>query len=211
MSEIKKDTDLNKTVKKKRKLSKPAIFLIVGIIIIVVPCLIFGGILLSSAMNTGTPIFGDRYEGDLDPAITSEDMSKIKGEIEALEGVESVDVVLPSGQLRVNINTDDSLSKDEIKELINSAYEIVKADLPLETYFTSSDTKKMYDLAINAYNFINAEDDGMIYYELTKNAMSENEIIQLVSEPLNPELVEEIEAAQNPETAEDTANEEASE
>ena len=211
MSEIKKDTDLNKTVKKKRKLSKPAIFLIVGIIIIVVPCLIFGGILLSSAMNTGTPIFGDRYEGDLDPAITSEDMSKIKGEIEALEGVESVDVVLPSGQLRVNINTDDSLSKDEIKELINSAYEIVKVDLPLETYFTSSDTKKMYDLAINAYNFINAEDDGMIYYELTKNAMSENEIIQLVSEPLNPELVEEIEAAQNPETAEDTANEEASE
>ncbi len=211
MSEIKKDTDLNKTVKKKRKLSKPAIFLIVGIIIIVVPCLIFGGILLSSAMNTGTPIFGDRYEGDLDPAITSEDMSKIKGEIEALEGVESVDVVLPSGQLRVNINTDDSLSKDEIKELINSAYEIVKTDLPLETYFTSSDTKKMYDLAINAYNFINAEDDGMIYYELTKNAMSENEIIQLVSEPLNPELVEEIEAAQNPETAEDTANEEASE
>ena len=211
MSEIKKDTDLNKTVKKKRKLSKPAIFLIVGIIIIVVPCLIFGGILLSSAMNTGTPIFGDRYEGDLDPAITSEDMSKIKGEIEALEGVESVDVVLPSGQLRVNINTDDSLSKDEIKELINSAYEIVKTDLPLETYFTSSDTKKMYDLAINAYNFINAEDDGMIYYELTKNAMSENEIIQLVSEPLNPELVEEIEAAQNPETAEDTTNEEASE
>lgn len=211
MSEIKKDTDLNKTVKKKRKLSKPAIFLIVGIIIIVVPCLIFGGILLSSAMNTGTPIFGDRYEGDLDPAITSEDMSKIKGEIEALEGVESVDVVLPSGQLRVNINTDDSLSKDEIKELINSAYEIVKTDLPLETYFTSSDTKKMYDLAINAYNFINAEDDGMIYYELTKNAMSENEIIQLVSEPLNPELVEEIEAAQNPETSEDTTNEEASE
>lgn len=211
MSEIKKDTDLNKTVKKKRKLSKPAIFLIVGIIIIVVPCLIFGGILLSSAMNTGTPIFGDRYEGDLDPAITSEDMSKIKGEIEALEGVESVDVVLPSGQLRININTDDSLSKDEIKELINSAYEIVKTDLPLETYFTSSDTKKMYDLAINAYNFINAEDDGMIYYELTKNAMSENEIIQLVSEPLNPELVEEIEAAQNPETSEDTTNEEASE
>lgn len=194
-------SNMNKEVKpvtkKKRKLSKPALMLVIGIVIIAIPCLIFGGIILSSAFNTGTPIFGDRYAGDLDPAITSDNMEKIKSEVSSIAGVEKVEVVLPSGQLRVNIDTSDDLSKEEIEAIANEAYEKVKGVLPIETYFTSTETKKMYDLAINVYNVI-SDDDNMIYYELTKNAMSEKETLQLVSEPLNPELVEQLENAQNP-------------
>ena len=206
MSEIKKDTDLNKTVKKKRKLSKPAIFLIVGIIIIVVPCLIFGGILLSSAMNTGTPIFGDRYEGDLDPAITDEDISALETDIRALSGVENLDITLISGQLRINIDTTDALTAEEINALVKEVYTAVDNRTAIATYFTSTEDKKMYDLAINAYNYIDSENEGMIYYILTKNAMMEEYDIQLVSEPLDEELASDLRGDTEPTTSPSSQN-----
>ena len=71
MSEIKKE----KKVKQKKKMSRSAIVLIVGLIIIAIPILIFVGILGISALHTGTPRDGSRFEGDLDPAITEEHLT----------------------------------------------------------------------------------------------------------------------------------------
>ena len=66
----------NKQVKNPRKkLSRSALVLIIGLCIIGIPLLVYGGILLQAQLQTGTPIFGDRFVGDLDPAITDSQMS----------------------------------------------------------------------------------------------------------------------------------------
>ena len=176
----------------KRKLSRNALMLIAGLITILVPCLIFGGILLSAALDTGTPIFGDRYTGDLEPAIEDSEMEAISATIVAMDNVESVNITLISGQLRVNVNVSDDLTSEEIAEMVELFYEAIIEDLPIETYFTSTDERKMYDLAINVYNYIDAEDEGMIYYILTKNAMMEEYSIQLVSEAVDEELASDL-------------------
>ena len=176
----------------KRKLSRSAILLIVGLVIILVPCAIFGGILLNAVLDTGTPIFGDRYTGDLDPAIEDSEIEAITATIEAMDNVDSVTITLISGQLRVNVNVSDELTSEEIAEMVELFYEAVVEELPIETYFTSTDDRKMYDLSINVYNYIDAEDEGMIYYILTKNAMMEEYEIQLVSEAVDEELASEL-------------------
>ena len=51
------------TKKEKKKLSRSAIVLIVGLIIIAIPICIFVGILGISAMQTGTPREGSRFDG----------------------------------------------------------------------------------------------------------------------------------------------------
>ncbi len=184
----------NKTVsvKKKRKLSKSAIVLIVGLCIIIIPCIIFCGILLHAALQTGTPVFGDRYKGDLDPAISDSAISEISDTTMNLTGVEAVDCTLISGQLRVNVDTVDSISLEDAQSLVNEVYEVVDDILPVSTYFTSTDDKKMYDLAINVYNFIDTESEDMIYCLGTKNAMMEDLDVQIVSEPLDSELASEL-------------------
>ena len=193
-------------VKKKRRFSKSAVLLIVGCVIILVPCLIFGGILISAALGTGTPIFGDRYEGDLDPAITDEDISALETDIRALSGVENLDITLISGQLRINIDTTDALTAEKINALVQEAYTAVDNRTPIATYFTSTEDKKMYDLAINAYNYIDSENEGMIYYILTKNAMMEEYDIQLVSEPLDEELASDLRGDTEPTTSPSSQN-----
>ena len=185
-------SETKKTKNKKRKLSRAALIIICGIIIILIPCLILGGILLSAALQTGNPIFGDRYKGDLEPAITETNMENIEKSVSSISGVEKCDAVLTSGQLRINVDTKDSLSSEEIETLVDEVYAKVKSELPIGTYFTSGNGKKMYDLAINVYNFIKKDDESMIYYILNKNAMMDGESIQCVSEPLDADLAAEL-------------------
>ena len=108
----------------KRRLSKSAIVLIVGLIIILVPCFIFGGILLSAALQTGSPIFGDRYDGDLEPKIADDDLGRVESAVSSISGVQDVTTTLISGQLRVNVDVDDALTSDEINALLSSIYRL---------------------------------------------------------------------------------------
>lgn len=179
-------------IKKGKKLSKPAIVLIVGLCIILIPLTVFGGILLKAQLQTGKPIFGDRFVGDLDPAITNQQMTDIENEIKQLKDVEGVTVVMTSAQLRINIDTKDTMTAKEMDLLLDDAYIIVNKKLPISTYFTSTDSKRMYDLAINAYNFIDRDDESMVYVILTKNAMMDNWEKQVLSEPLDSELASEL-------------------
>ncbi len=182
----------------KRRLSKSAIVLIVGLIIILVPCFIFGGILLSAALQTGSPIFGDRYDGDLEPKIADDDLGRVESAVSSISGVQDVTTTLISGQLRVNVDVDDALTSDEINALLPQMYEAVDGVLSVSTYFTSTEDKKMYDLAINVYNFVDAEDENMIYYIVTKNAMMDNYSTQLVSEPIDAELASDLRGETEP-------------
>lgn len=193
----------NKQVTKARKkLSKSALVLIIGLCIIGIPLLVYGGILLQAQLQTGTPIFGDRFVGDLDPAITDSEMSELETELGSLSKVESVNIELASAQMRVNIDTVDSITTEDLEALLEEAYDVINRKLPISTYFTSTDSKKMYDLAINAYNYIDSEDEGMNYVLLTKNAMMSTYSIQVVSEPLDSELASELRGETPSSTAE---------
>ena len=50
----------------------------------------------------------------------------------------------------------------------------------------------MYDLSINVYNYIASDNDGMMYYILTKNSNMEKFSIQLVSDPVDEQLAKEL-------------------
>ena len=198
MSEIKKQKQ------NKRKMSKSATMLVIGLLVIFIPCAIYAGILISAALQTGSPILGERFDGDLDPAITKNDISSIETKLSSIDGVEEVEVVLLSGQMRVNVNVDDALTNEQIEVIIDEAYEGVTGVLSIDKYFTSNNGKRMYDLAINVYNLVDPEDDSMVYYILTKNAMMEEKTIQLVSEPLNPDLAADLRGENETENTTDT-------
>lgn len=178
-----------KQVKGKKKLSKGALVLIISLIIILIPCLIFGGILISAALESGKPVDGNRFKGDLNPAITSSNTSNIKNSIEALSGVEKCDIELTSAQYRVNVDTVDTLTDKQIEDLCVDIYNIVNKELPMATYFTASSSEKMYDLAVNVYNKI---DDDNIYYILTKNSKMDIYSVQCVSSAVDEELASDL-------------------
>ena len=178
-----------KQVKGKKKLSKGALVLIISLIIILIPCLIFGGILISAALESGKPVDGNRFKGDLNPAITSSNTSSIKNSIEALSGVEKCDIELTSAQYRLNVDTVDTLTDKQIEYLCVDIYNIVNKELPMATYFTASSSEKMYDLAVNVYNKI---DDDNIYYILTKNSKMDTYSVQCVSSAVDEELASDL-------------------
>lgn len=178
-----------KQIKGKKKLSKGALVLIISLIIILIPCLIFGGILISAALESGKPVDGNRFKGDLNPAITSSNTSSIKNSIEALSGVEKCDIELTSAQYRVNVDTVDTLTDKQIEDLCVDIYNIVNKELPMATYFTASSSEKMYDLAVNVYNKI---DDDNIYYILTKNSKMDTYSVQCVSSAVDEELASDL-------------------
>ena len=192
MENIKKQNSSNKTVKTKKKMSKGGIVLLISSLIILVPCLIFGGILLKSALETGKPVVGSRFDNDLEPAITSSNTSSLTTTIKAISGVEDCEIVLTSAQYRINVNAQDSLSSSEIEALAKKVYDAVNNELPVSTYFTATDSKKMYDLSINVYNYVKEDDDNMIYYILTKNSKMSDYSIQCVSEPVDEELAKDL-------------------
>lgn len=178
-----------KQVKGKKKLSKGALVLIISLIIILIPCLIFGGILISAALESGKPVDGNRFKGDLNPAITSSNTSSIKNSIEALSGVEKCDIELTSAQYRVNVDTVDTLTDKQIEDLCVDIYNIVNKELPMATYFTASSSEKMYDLAVNVYNKIDGDN---IYYILTKNSKMDTYSVQCVSSAVDEELASDL-------------------
>jgi len=185
------------TKKEKKKLSRSAVVLIVGLIIIAIPICIFVGILGISAMQTGTPREGSRFDGDLDPAITDANIESLKTKLDALSSVESLEVVLSQGQLRIFIDTVDTLSEEQVDSLLTSAYNAVNSELPISTYFTATESKKMYDLQINIYTSPTAseigDDAGRQYKLLHKNSAEETYGIDDLAHPKDPALAAELE------------------
>ncbi len=185
------------TKKEKKKLSRSAIVLIVGLIIIAIPVCIFVGILGISAMQTGTPREGSRFEGDLEPAITDANIESLKTKLDALSSVENLEVVLSQGQLRIFIDTVDTLSEEQVDSLLTSAYNAVNSELPISTYFTATESKKMYDLQINIYTSPTAseigDEAGRQYKLLHKNSAEETYGIDDLAHPKDPALAAELE------------------
>ena len=165
--------------------------LFVCMIIIAIPCGVFLWILLSAMQDTGTPILGNRFLGDLDPAIETAQVETIQGKIAALDGVEDCDVNLIVATMRIHVDADDSLTNENVAVLASQVYEVVNEVLPVETYFTLVDDQKQYDLEINVYNDLSL-DDGFIMYNIVKNSAMETYRLQDVSTPIDADLAQDL-------------------
>ena len=215
-ADIKKADQIIKDDKvKTKKKSIAGIALIVGVVILAIPTLIFVWIIVSAAFVSG-PIEGNRFEDDLDPAITEEQISSISESLSKINVVENVEVNLTSATLRVYLDvsdsivtdpineepaTDDKGEKEEVKtpnrdslyEVANDAYDIVADNLPISTYFNRTKERKMYDLEIHVYNSLDfVDDDKFLYVILNKSSNMDDTIINVVSEPLYPDLAEQL-------------------
>lgn len=176
-----------------------------GIIVVMIPCLLLGWLLLSTREKAGAPTVGDRFENALDPAITSEQVNEVKSAM-AFDSVDQVEVNLISATLRINIDVQDDMDEDAIKQVAQEAYDKVHGILPIETYFTNKDGDKMYDIEINVYNFIpEAEQEGQIHVVKSKTAAAESDRLDVLTSAKNADIADDL---LNPDlTVPDTSNE----
>lgn len=185
-------TQKKKTVKKSNlsKIHWPAVILILSLVLIAIPTVAIGKVLYDAFAATGTPAFGNRFEMDLDPAITKDQLSELEGKLSSETLVEGVKVTLISASLRVNVDVNDDITLDQLNALAATVYNQVIAVFPRETYFKMKENSKMYDLELHIINNIELKDEESYKYLIfVLNSMMEEPIIQLVSDPKNPEFV----------------------
>lgn len=176
----------------KKKMPKSAIVLIVGLAIIAIPCIVFLVIILSATFKTGTPISGDRFKNDLVNEISKSQISDIVDDLEGLSNVEKADADYPeTGRLVIYVDANDSLSASDTQKLAEEAYETVIKTLPVQTYFTATDTAKMYDLTINVYTTA-TDSANRTFIIVTKNSNTELPSFQNVAVALDENLAKEL-------------------
>lgn len=183
------------TVKKQKKRNShlTGVIFWICLILIVTPCAVLGWILFSSAQDTGNPVFGSRYDGDLNPAIQKEQISQIESSVSSLSGVEKVSVVMPTATLRVYADIYDGADSDAAKNTADEIYSRVSSVLDPKVYFSQHDGRKMYDLEIHVYNLAdNRDSDAFVYVIETKTSSMDEPIRQLVSEPIDAELAQKL-------------------
>lgn len=200
-----------KTKSAKKKMRKADIILIVGCIILAIPFLILGWFLVSASLDTGKPIIGDRYENNLDPAITKAQMEEIKTKVASLNGVEKATVDMPTATLRVNVDISDTATKDEALAMASEAYNVVISVLDENTYFSQSNGMKMYDCEVHVYNVPDgSETENFVYVIQLKTSNMETATQQVVSEPVDAELAQqlrdELEKKNNPQPTEESGD-----
>ena len=121
----------------------------------------------------------------------------MKEKLGQLSSVEELEVVLSEGQLRIFIDTVDSLSEEQVDSLLTAAYNTVNSELPISRYFTKTESKKMYDLQINVYTSAEASEIGSSstrqYKLLHKNSAEETYGIDDLAHPKDPSLAAELE------------------
>ncbi|MBE6129521.1 MAG: hypothetical protein E7185_09625 [Erysipelotrichaceae bacterium] len=178
------------------------------LILLVTPPAVLGWILFSSQQDTGKPVLGNRYDGDLDPAITKDQMTAIENGVAGLDGIEAYWVEMPTATLRVYANIDDGAGADAVRSKADEIYGVITSVLDPSVYFTQADGKKMYDVEVHVFNHWKSEetdDDGFVYVIKSKSSSMSEPRSQLVSEPLDAELAQQL----RDETAQRLAEEEA--
>lgn len=175
-----------------KRILESKITTLVALALLMTPFLVFGYIIYRDSSQTGQPVVGSRNENQLNPAISKDQLSEIETGITD-ETIISKKVTLKSSTLRVYLEVDQSTSKKAIEELANNTYAVIIEVLPIETYFTSLNNKKMYDLEVHLYN--NAEDrdsEEFVYFEIIKSSSIEEFRSEFVSDVRDAEYREEV-------------------
>ena len=187
---------VNKSAKNKNTGSKQGHKLVVfTAVLILIPCVIIGLVLLTSIGGQNKPVVGERFsKHDLQPAIEKSHLNQLEKDLAIIDGLEEVEVNLKSATLRIQLNLVDDANEDQAKAAVEKGFEIVTQLLPIDQYFTNTDTAKMYDLEIDGFNFIPAEgqsQEGFAYVKLTKTGASAN-VIDVMSSPKDAELAQQV-------------------
>lgn len=141
------------------------------LIVILIPFLIVGYVILTSLGGQNEPVTGNRFDSkDLNPAITSDQINQIQTALASIGGVENVEVNLKSATLRISLDVSDDANADTCNAVAQEAYNQVNGILPVDTYFTNTEEAKMYDLEIDAYNFLidDSHPDGQVDVKVYK-------------------------------------------
>lgn len=186
-----------KTPKKKIKTKShwTAVVFWICLILIAAPVCVLGWILLSSSMDTGKPIFGNRYEGDLDPAITENDMEKVGESVKGIEGVEDSFVTMTSATLRVYADVADDASEETCNAVADQIYAKTAEILDPSIYFTKTENMKMYDMEIHVYTLperTDTEGENFVYVIDTKTSNMAEPEKQTVSKAKDPAVAEQL-------------------
>ncbi len=181
--------------KKKEKLGFNWFFWI-SLIIIAIPVAYFISLLVEASKVSHLPILGERIKNTIVYTINESDVDYISTTVKQLEGVENAEINLIVETLRITVDVNDDYTEKQIEELILKIYAIVDEKIPIATYFTRDGDYKQYDLDIMAFTDINSEE--IIIINLIKNGSMEEYTIQVLSRPVNPELVDRLKEEQNP-------------
>lgn len=192
-----------KKVKKRKQNNKIKVVFWICLVLVVAPILVFGWLLVSAALDTGTPILGNRYKNDLDPAITKSQLEEIKSSTSNISGVESATVELATATLRIYADVEDSTDVDTCKTIAGQVYSAVTSVLDPSVYFSQHDDMKMYDLEVHVYTKVSSSSDEDFNYVIeTKTSSMDEPMTQVVSEPIDAELAQQlrddVEARKNP-------------
>lgn len=161
------------TDKKKRKTHRTGILFTICLILVLAPFIVLGWILFSSSMDTGTPVLGNRFEGDLNPAITKDQMTQVESAVKALEGQDDAFVTMSTATLRVYVNIADDANEETANAKADEVYNTVASILDPSVYFTKTDTTKQYDLEIHVFTVperTGAEGENFVYVIDTKTS-----------------------------------------
>lgn len=177
--------------KKKRKHDWSYYVIIVSLIVLLIPAIFFGYHIITASIQTGHPIFGNRFSSDLSQKIEENQIKTLSSNIQSIDNIESVEVNLISATLRININVNDDLSKDSYPQLAENIVETLESVIPQETYFTATDSDKMYDYEINIYNTLQpSENTPLIFYVSSKSSSLQERKERFISESSNPDFVQ---------------------
>ncbi|MDD3924183.1 MAG: hypothetical protein PHP11_03680 [Erysipelotrichaceae bacterium] len=184
---------LKEKTKKVFKWTKSNTILTVGIIVIMIPITFVGVMLIRAYFATGEPINGNRIDNERAVEITQTQLDEINSQIKGLSEVETVEIQLKVATVRVYVDIKNTVLSEDYESLLTVIYSKIDDELPIADYFTNQDTLKQYDLEIHLYNDLEATGDTeFIYYIMNKNAAMAEPQFELVSEPRNAELADEL-------------------
>ena len=189
-----KKTNVRRRAKRRRQ--NPVFW--IALVLFAAPFLILGWFLLSAALDRGSPILGDRYKDDLNPAITKADLTNITEEARKVSGVKSANTQLATGTLRVYANIADDADEEQANATADQLYSVVTGILEPSVYFSQHDNEKMYDLEIHVYNRQDPsqqDEDSFVYVINTKTSSMDAPEKQTVSKPVNADLAQQLRQA----------------
>jgi len=161
-----------------------------GIAFVLIPSLVIGVILLQSSLQTGSVITGNRFNNDLEPEITKDLINLTEEAINSVSTVTLTEINLKAATLRITITIPSGLDEEDRLALVETVMGKINGVVPFTDYFTSTDTKKMYDLEVNFIDQVG--DTRTTFIQVVKNANMETFSVQDLLTPVNPELAQQL-------------------
>lgn len=165
------------------------LIILVSLILIGIPIFMIGRVVLSSYLEAGQPLHGERYQDQIAQEISTQQIESLTTSLSSVENVEGVEINLQSGTLKVVADLSNGISKEQGDAAMMALYDKLIETLPVETYFTQSEGMRNYDLEILGYD--NLETLGYNAVINKTSGMDEFKLDDL-NEPLDPATTQSV-------------------